>query len=173
MFEIIFKDGRYLPFEGADVTSKWRLELPQFRQFDYDTISDVVVHLRYMSNEGGERLKGVAKEYAKDFMKGIIALSQQEGLFVILDLKHDFPMEWNNYTKTHNPTPKFTVKLDKNRFPYFVGTKAITVTKAVIYNKDKPERQITNSILINQNIDLDIADMKAESPFLIIQYTLT
>ena len=57
MFELNFKDERYLPFEGAGVASKWRLELPQFRQFDYNTISDVVVHLRYISTEGGERLK--------------------------------------------------------------------------------------------------------------------
>ena len=35
VFELNFKDERYLPFEGAGVISKWRLELPTaFRQFD-------------------------------------------------------------------------------------------------------------------------------------------
>jgi hypothetical protein len=41
MFELNFRDERYLPFEGAGVISQWKLELPnEFRQFDYDTISD-------------------------------------------------------------------------------------------------------------------------------------
>ena len=48
------QDERYLPFEGAGVISKWRIELPkEFRQFDYDTISDVVVRVRYTSVDGG------------------------------------------------------------------------------------------------------------------------
>lgn len=90
-----FKDERYLPFEGAGVTSKWRLELPQFCQFDYNTISDVVVHLRYISTEGGEGLKKAASDSATDFMKNVEELGQQEGLFSIIDLQHDLPTEWH------------------------------------------------------------------------------
>ena len=46
-FELNFRDERYIPFEGAGAISKWRLELPSdFRQFDYDTISDAILHLR-------------------------------------------------------------------------------------------------------------------------------
>ena len=57
MFELNFKDERYLPFEGAGVISKWRLELPTVKQFDYNTISDVVLHVKYIASEGGEQLK--------------------------------------------------------------------------------------------------------------------
>ena len=40
--ETLGTDERFLPFEGAGVISKWRLELPgQYPQFDYSTISDV------------------------------------------------------------------------------------------------------------------------------------
>ena len=95
MFELNFKDERYLPFEGAGVISKWRLELPQFRQFDYDTISDVVMHVRYISTEGGERLKSASAASATAFMKSIEELGQQEGLFTIIDLQHDLPTEWH------------------------------------------------------------------------------
>ena len=43
LFEPNLRDERYLPFEGAGALSEWRIELPAgFRQFDYDTISDVV-----------------------------------------------------------------------------------------------------------------------------------
>lgn len=56
VFELNFKDERYLPFEGAGAISKWRLELPTIRQYDYRTISDAIIHLKYTASEGGERL---------------------------------------------------------------------------------------------------------------------
>src|SRR4029453_273383 len=44
MFELNFRDERYLPFEGAGVISRWRLDLPkESNAFDFDTISDVVL----------------------------------------------------------------------------------------------------------------------------------
>jgi hypothetical protein len=63
LFELNLRDERYLPFEGAGAISEWRLELPkEFRQFDYDTISDVILHLRYTAREGGEMLKTEAMD---------------------------------------------------------------------------------------------------------------
>ncbi|MBK8128910.1 MAG: hypothetical protein IPK53_08175 [bacterium] len=48
LFDLSFRDERYLPFEGAGAISSWHLELPgTFRQFNYDTISDVILHVRY------------------------------------------------------------------------------------------------------------------------------
>jgi Tc toxin complex TcA C-terminal TcB-binding domain len=49
MFELNFRDERYLPFEGCGAISSWGLELPELKQFDYNTISDAVVHLKYTS----------------------------------------------------------------------------------------------------------------------------
>ena len=127
MFELNFKDERYLPFEGAGVTSKWRLELPDFRQFDYDTVSDVVIHLRYTSSEGGERLKKAAADSVVDFIKSNEELGRQEGLFAVIDLKHDLPDEWHQAMQVRAEDPErmlsinnlkdflpFYVKLDKN-----------------------------------------------------------
>ncbi|WYZ36402.1 hypothetical protein EsH8_XIV_000002 [Colletotrichum jinshuiense] len=55
-------DGRYGPFEGAGAVSSWRLELPPsaVRTFDYSTISDVILHLRYTAVDGGPLLKRAA-----------------------------------------------------------------------------------------------------------------
>ena len=45
LFETGCADERLLPFEGCGVIGEWRLELPrELRQFDYETISDVVIH---------------------------------------------------------------------------------------------------------------------------------
>jgi hypothetical protein len=50
-----------LGLEGAGAISKWRIELPDtFREFDYDSITDVVMHLRYTALDGGDKLRSVA-----------------------------------------------------------------------------------------------------------------
>ncbi len=122
MFELNFKDERYLPFEGAGVTSKWRLELPAFRQFDYDTISDVVVHLRYTSSEGGERLKKASSDSVLNFIKSNEELRQQEGLFAIIDLKHDLPSEWHQAMQVKAGDTERTLSINnlKDFLPFYV-----------------------------------------------------
>ncbi|HET6991771.1 MAG TPA: hypothetical protein VFJ43_10625, partial [Bacteroidia bacterium] len=48
VFELNFRDERYLPFERRGAISRWKLELPgTFRQFNYDSISDIIIHLNY------------------------------------------------------------------------------------------------------------------------------
>ena len=96
VFELNFKDERYLPFEGAGAISKWRLELPDsFRQFDYDTITDVIMQLRYTAVEGGDKLKKPASDSVMAYIKCVEDLSREEGLFATFDLKHEFSSEWH------------------------------------------------------------------------------
>ncbi len=61
IFELNFRDERYLPFEGTGAISKWELVLPEtYRQFDYENISDVIFHIKYTAKEGGDILKSGA-----------------------------------------------------------------------------------------------------------------
>ena len=54
MFETNLHDERFLPFEGAGAISTWTLTLPnELRAFDYSTISDVILHVRYTAREAG------------------------------------------------------------------------------------------------------------------------
>jgi len=102
VFELNFHDERYLPFEGAGAISKWRISLPdKFRQFDYDTIADVIVRLRYTAVDGGDKLKKPASDTVLDYIKSVEDLSREEGLFAAFDLKNDFPNEW--YSANHPP----------------------------------------------------------------------
>ena len=95
VFELNFKDERYMPFEGAGVISKWRLELPdKFRQFKYETISDIIIIIRYTSKDGGDKLKKPAADALIKYIESVKELSQREGLFAMFDLKHDFANEW-------------------------------------------------------------------------------
>ena len=137
VFELNFHDERYLPFEGAGAISKWRLELPdQIRQFDYDTITDVVMRLRYTSLDGGDKLKAPAAGSVQDYIEGVKELSREEGLFAIFDLKNDFPNEW--YDANHPPAgaTERVLTIDKlnEKLPIFTkGPKNILAKHIYLY----------------------------------------
>ncbi|HNP50798.1 MAG TPA: neuraminidase-like domain-containing protein [Nitrosomonas nitrosa] len=129
VFELSFQSERYLPFEGAGAISSWRLELPQkFRQFDYQTITDVVVHLRYTSSEGGDIMKTAALGHLDEFVSSAEELSKTEGLFRMFSLPHEFPNEWH---RLFNPEPgtenQQILHLGnlKERFPFFAQSQQI------------------------------------------------
>lgn len=55
LFQTDLKDVRYLPFERHGAISTWHLRLTaqQYKQIDWATLSDVVLHLRYTARDGG------------------------------------------------------------------------------------------------------------------------
>jgi hypothetical protein len=56
VFELSFRDERYLPFEGQGAVSSWHLELPSVvRSFDYSSITDVIVSLAYSARRDNAR----------------------------------------------------------------------------------------------------------------------
>lgn len=115
IFELNFRDERYLPFEGAGAISSWTLELPEkIRQFDYNTISDVVMHVKYTARDGGVDLK---KDINKSLEEKLALISQQweqEGLHIAINMKHDLPNEWHLLTTNGS----VELKIDKSRLPY-------------------------------------------------------
>ena len=137
LFEVNFQAERYLPFEGAGTTSRWRLELPpDFRQFDYDTISDIVLRLRYTAIDGGQKLRQAAAGAVTGYVKSVEDLSQHEGLFATFDLTSDFSNEW--YSAMHpatNATAR-VIRLENlnERLPFFTkNRKASELVATDIY----------------------------------------
>jgi hypothetical protein len=136
MFELNFKDERYLPFEGAGVISRWRIELPSgFQQFDYYTISDIIMHLRYTSVDGGDNLKKSAAGTVQDFVKSNVELSEREGLFALFDLKNDFPNEYYKFTQTPPSNDKIAFNLGNlsERLPIFTKNYTISAADATLW----------------------------------------
>jgi hypothetical protein len=117
VFELNFRDERYLPFEGTGAISSWRLELPtEVKQFDYSTISDVIVHVKYTAREGGSNLKTLANAILKDQLAVIKQALSQDGLHVAINLKNDLPNEWYRLKTTGT----VDLAIDKSRLPYMV-----------------------------------------------------
>lgn len=159
VFELNFRDERYIPFEGAGAISKWQIELPtDFRQFDYDTISDVILHLRYTTVEGGDKLKTAAAASVQEYIKSVEDLSQQEGLFAAFDLKHEFPDEWY---KANNPPADVTERvLNLNnlneRLPIF--TKGRKVNATDVYLISSTNLQSSTLVLTHETDTYNFSD---------------
>jgi hypothetical protein len=128
MFETNLHDDRFLPFEGAGAESTWKLDLPmEYPAFDYASISDVILHIRYTARQGVETSKVMT---ALDGLFGPDAPSQ---LALLFSLRHDFPTEWSAFL---NGVGDFTTTLGKNFFPYFTQGKTITITGFDLYSPD-------------------------------------
>ena len=87
LFELNFRDERYLPFEYLGAVSRWRIELPpENNYFDMDTLSDLILHLNYTARDGGDVLRAAASQDARWRLPG-------NGLR-LFDVRQDFPDAW-------------------------------------------------------------------------------
>jgi len=144
LFETNLRDERYLPFEGAGAISEWRIELSQdkdFRQFDYNTISDIILHLRYTARDGGGILKGKAIEELRTILSGatLQLAEKRKGLFRLFSAKHEFPNDWYRFLrpKEDQTDQSLQVNLDKERFPFQFRDETITITTVEFFLKLK------------------------------------
>jgi hypothetical protein len=112
LFELNFRDERYLPFEGAGVISRWRIEMDKdLAAFDFNTISDAVLHLKYTAREGGDLLKSKAKVALQEAIANVDEYPQSR----LFSLRHEFPNEWTLLKQ--NGEVSFAI--GKNRLPFF------------------------------------------------------
>ena len=113
MFETNLKDERFLPFEGAGAISTWNLSLPQdLKSFDYMTISDVILHIRYTARQAGDPLGSTATKELKQSM------SNKSSQALMFCLPYDFSTEWAAFVA--NNTADLKITLRNNHFPYLV-----------------------------------------------------
>jgi hypothetical protein len=138
IFEVNLRDDRYLPFEGAGAISTWRIQLPRdIPQFDVETVSDVVLHLRYTAREAGNLRQPALDHVAQD------VLTVADNLVQLFTLNHDFAGAWNSFVTAPNDAARqLAVSIDDTRFPYWVERlgmdDALVATFAVIdWNKGK------------------------------------
>ena len=135
LFELNFRDERYLPFEGAGAVSKWSLDLPPFAQFSYSSITDAVMHIRYTSVDGGNALQGPASDSVTAFLKQMQDMSSDTGLFSIFDVKNEFATAW--YAAMMTPaqgvtTRTLTLSGLSDRLPIWTRGKKVVATDVTV-----------------------------------------
>lgn len=130
LFSLNFDDERYLPFEGSGVIGTYVLELPQtLRPFDYGTISDVVLHLRYTARDGGGALRTLAANTLRDRLNVLALKTGRTGLFQAFDLRRDRPDVWNRLTTAGSAT----LQISAEDLPYFTGGHAAAISATRIF----------------------------------------
>lgn len=155
LFETNLRDERFLPFEGAGAESTWKLDLPKdYRPFDYGTISDVIIHIRYTARQGVE--PGKVKATLDDLFKE----AERSNLALLFSLRHDFPTEWSKFL--NGPTDAtFTATIRKDFFPYFTQGKPISNIQLAFYEGASPF-----AVTVSPN---PVPDLTKSAP----QFTLT
>jgi hypothetical protein len=123
VFEFNLRDERYMLFEGAGAISSWKVELPSgFRQFDYQTISDVIIHISYTAQQDNSLRVQVEEN------NGAIATAlKSTPLARLFSLRQEFPSVLNRLL--HSPiNTSLTMSITPNYLPFFVASSAVQVS---------------------------------------------
>lgn len=137
LFELSFRDERFVPFEFSGAISRWRIVLPsQNNQFDLETLSDFVMHLNYTAREGGPALREAADRSAQRHLPG-------DGTR-FFDVRHEFPSSWQkSFTPKNNKknqhSSDFPLQFSRRAFPFLTGRRSVTISRIHLFVEvDRP-----------------------------------
>jgi hypothetical protein len=119
LFELAFRDERYLPFEYSGAVSTWKLEIPkENNDFDLDTLSDVVLHVNYTAREGGPVLRAAAQASANEHIP--------DAGERLIDLAREMPEEWAAFTGDRAGR-RLDLRLSRDYFACVTGGRGVLV----------------------------------------------
>ena len=145
VFELNFRDERYMPFEGAGAISKWQLSLPKnFRQFDYQTINDVILHISYTAEEDGllresvEELNAVIEGSILNFLKNN---SLNNSLYRVFSFRQEFSNEFNRLL--HSPAgDPVQIQITDKHFPIFLKGQDLNIKTAKLVLRTPKDQSV-------------------------------
>jgi hypothetical protein len=145
LFETNLRDERNLPFEGAGMISRWRVEIdPAANQFDPDSLSDVVLHFRYTAVDGGSELSEHAGVAAR---RNLPAAENPATKY--LDVQHDFPAQWIGLREGN--ANKFSVQIVREMFPWSRNNESLVVDSLELFLKPAAEQPLPPALLVQAN----------------------
>ncbi len=90
LFDLNYKDERYLPFEGSGVAVTWEIEMPKAsNRFDFDTIIDAILTIDYTALSDLDYKQQIIEELGTEW-RSMLPIS----------VRNAFPDAWYNF---HNP----------------------------------------------------------------------
>lgn len=132
MFEMNFRDERYLPFEGAGAISEWSLELfndasadfgKPLRQFDYGTITDAILDIKYTAREDAGAFKNAAVAYLREYLYQDNATPSLQ----LFNLRQEFPTQWHRFLNPAAGGNVFELQMSSSLFPFRDEAKTLKV----------------------------------------------
>ncbi|MBP1693472.1 MAG: hypothetical protein H6Q37_1355, partial [Chloroflexi bacterium] len=197
LFELNFSDERYLPFEGAGAISVWQLELPdKLRTFDYNTISDVIVHLKYTARDGGGHFKSIVEQALFELLNEMVLSASKTGLYQAFSLRQSFAEAFYMlktdktltmqiteqmlpfYTEDHTPNLEgvtFLARLKNNPASYAMtlNAAALNLTKTPTYGNLCTGTPMPNPLSLATDFTLAAANTDdLEDLMIVVRYTL-
>ncbi|KAM7187809.1 hypothetical protein V8F33_011024 [Rhypophila sp. PSN 637] len=156
VFELNFNGEAYQPFEGAGAISKWRLRLPnKFRQFDYRSISDVVLQVRYTAKDGGQGLCEAAALHVEEQLKNI---SKSTSTGLLLDVRNDCPDAWFALTRAGSQqVSAMPMNNMRDRLPYFTRGQNIKVKTVTAYVRSPTDIMSSLELYVAKSQDAQAA----------------
>ncbi len=125
LFELNFRDERYLPFEFEGAVSRWRIELPpENNYFDMDTLTDVVLHLNYTAREGGQVLRDAARDAAERHLP--------DSGHRVFDVRQELPDAWKRFCAQrieHGKHRQLELRLGRDMFMFLPGHRDVSITR--------------------------------------------
>jgi len=181
LFETNLRDERYLPFEGSGVISEWQLQLPanpsrnEPCQFDYNTISDVILHLRYTAREAG----GLLRNGALANLTKRIEEAEAVGSVRLFSVRHEFPSAWAKFKSKVQDQAEIVLLMEEKHYPFWSKGRLEKVSRLDIFAKTSECRTVSveqkngleNYKLLVEAIQLDkdasLGDLRATTaPFI-------
>jgi len=141
VFQLNFRDDRYMPFEGAGAISSWKLDLPKtFRQFDYNTINDIIIHVSYTA-EYDELFRDNVEKFNGEIET--LLKSNTSPMRRMISLRQEFSNAFHRLTDqaVNNPV---LFKIENKHFPLFMNGRNLKVTKAKLLLVTPADQTVTN-----------------------------
>ncbi len=95
----------------------------QPQTFDYNTISDVILHIRYTARQGG----GLLRTGALEALQTLIDEAAAAGSVRLFSLRHEFPMAWAAFktaAATDSNALPLKINLTPQHYPFWSQTKS-------------------------------------------------
>ncbi len=168
VFQLNFNDNRYMPFEGAGAISSWKLSLPKnFRQFDYNTINDVIIHISYTA-EYDELFRDKVEQQTGAIEGTLINVLQNNSLSRTFSFRQEFSADFNRLIQQAVNQP-ISFKIENKHFPLFMNGKPLKIDKAKLILVTPTGQGVDNvDIVINGDSqtgfskDSDLGDLFAK-----------
>lgn len=160
-------DERLRPFERVGLAgSQWQLSLPaEVRQFDFNTLTDVILRIRYTARQGGDALKAAAVEN----LQRQIETAKTVGSVQLFSIRHEFPTEWAKFRNTTigaaTPTAELQLWLRPEHYPFWAqGIVGAGKLKAVEFYAQYPADAAPATINIYDAADKSTSHVDALAP---------
>lgn len=150
LFETNLHDDKYLPFEGAGVISKWKIEIPnEIPQFDFESISDVVLHMRYTCRDAA-----LLKEDASTYIKEEILQVPEGGLLQLYTLNNEFASEWQLFRSAADDSSRqLVLNVNQSHFPYW--TKPLGMEDTIVASLCYIDWEKNKLTIASENVPFD------------------